>query len=157
MIELTVELQDRPEAVLRRVNALARPRRGGLQSPRNRLRHHDTDPGKPFWGHWEGGRFALQPQALSRWFRWHLWLPGFEGEVQPSAKGSRLWLRASFGLHATMVYSCALIVLALSGFHWLLQSQLAACIPLGLAVALVAALHAQLRSALRRLAAQLGA
>lgn len=156
MIELTLEIPVSADALRARINALARPRRGVLHSPSNRLTYHQNDAAKPFWGHWDDERFHLRPQSQSAWVQTHLWSPQFDGEVEPSATGVRVRIRASYGLHATTVYGFVLILLALMGFGWILHSPLVACMPIGLGVALVGALRWQLRRAqaalVRRLA-----
>lgn len=155
MIERTLELADSPDALRVRINAIARPRRGLLHSPDNRLEHHRDDPAKPFWGHWEGGRFRLQPQRQSQGLQMHLWAPHFDGDVQALATGSRVWIRASFGLYASTVYGFVLILLTLMGLNWSVRSPFEAGIPFCLAAALAYWLRAQLRRALARLIGQL--
>jgi hypothetical protein len=155
MIERTLDLADSLDALCVRINAVARPRRGLVHSPDNRLEHHPDDHAKPFRGHWAGRRFRLQPQPQVQWLQTHLWSPQFDGEVQALATGCRLQIRASFGPYATSVYGFVLILLTLMGFSWSVHSPFEAGIPFGLAAALAYALRVQLRRALTRLIGQL--
>lgn len=157
MIERTLEIACSPDALRVRISAVARPRRGLVHSPDNRLAYHPDDHAKPFRGHRAGGRFRLQPQPQPQvqWLQTHLWSPQFDGEVQALATGCRLRIRASFGLYATSVYGFVLILLTLMGFSWSVHSPFEAGIPFGLAAALAYALRVQLRRALTRLIGQL--
>lgn len=155
MIETTAQLSRSPESLRARINAIARPRRGGLHSPHSALKHHEDDPQKPYWGHWQESRFSLRPQQRSRWTNLHLWSTQFDGEVHLSATGSELWIRAGFGTYATTIYLILLSLLLFTAIAWMLHDPLAACIPLGLAAALVYGLRAQLRRGLAKLNAEL--
>jgi hypothetical protein len=155
MIETTVQIPLSPEALRGRVNAIARPRRGALQSPRNALRYDEHDTEKPYCGHWEAARLSLRPQSRGRWTNLHLWSTQFDGEVRPAAMGSALWIRASFGAYATSSYLVVLGLLLLTGISLMLHDPFAACIPLAFAAALVMALRAKLRRDLLRFVALL--
>lgn len=155
MIEATVQLARSPESLRASINAIARPRRGGLHSPHNALKHHEDDPQKPYWGHWQESRFSLRPQSRGRWTNLHLWSTQFDGEARLSATGSELWIRASFGTYATTIYLILLSLLLFTAIAWMLHEPLTACIVLGLAAALVYGLYAQLRRGLANLMAAL--
>lgn len=155
MIEITVQLPQSPASLRARINAIARPRRSALQSPRNVLRHHDEDPKKPYWGHWDESRFSLWPQQRRRWTNLHLWSPQFDGEVRPTAAGTDLRIRASLGTYATMSYLVVLGLLLFMAISLMLRAPLTACIALGFAVILACVLYAQLRCGLAGLVARL--
>ncbi len=155
MIETTAQIPLSPETLRARVNAIARPRRGALQSPRNALRHDEHDTEKPYWGHWEASRFSLRPQSRGWWTKLPLWSTQFDGEARPAAMGSALWIRASFGTHSTSSYLVVLGLLLLTGISLMLHDLLAACIALALAAALVMTLGVKFRRGPSRIVAML--
>lgn len=145
------------DAVRRRLNALARPRRGLLHTPDNGFDHSDRDASKPCWGHWKDGRFRLRPQQVSHWHTLHRWRAHFDGEVLAEEGGSRVRVQASLGTAQNLIVLLLVSALLLPGllnlslqrFDWLLFCFLAAV--------LLGGVHAYLKRALRRLLARLAA
>lgn len=141
--------------VKRRLNALARPRRGLLHTPDNSFDDSEDDPGKPWCGHWQDGRFRLRHQQVSGWHTLHQWRPHFDGQVATVEGGNMVRVQASLGtaqsvtvlLIGLALLGTGLINIPLQHFDWLVSC--------GLAALLVGGAYAYLTWALRRLPARL--
>jgi hypothetical protein len=157
MLRSSATLALTPAQLKARINAVARPRRGVLHSPRNELLHGDADDCKPYWGHWAANRFSLSPQKRSRWHTGDQWQAHFDGELEPVPQGCLLRVQTSFGFGLTLPGSVAIAVLLISAAIRLLEQTklwLPAVALAGLLLWLgVAWARLQMRQLLRRLAA----
>jgi hypothetical protein len=121
MLRMEAALMLTPAELRSRLNALARPRRGVLHSPRNELLHDKADESKPYWGHWAANRFSLSPQRVSRWHSGDQWRAHFDGELEPAPPGCIVRIRASLGLWPTITGSMTIALLLSTATIGLLQ------------------------------------